>query len=134
MSFTRDRRAQAIVRSMALLIILTLLPLLVWDVSPKLFPERAHDVLAAVPLALIALVCPLYVLARRGPVQDLAKAGILAAAFLFWAANQLWPDDPRALLFNDIAIALFVVDGALAILGWPSSEPKVEPDTNPACG
>jgi hypothetical protein len=128
-----DRRSQAVVRVMALLTVLTLVPLLVWDASPRLFPNGAHDALAALPLILIAAACPIYVLARRGPAPDLAKACILAAAFLFWAANQLWPGDPRALLYNDIAIALFVVDGALAILGWPSSEPKVREDVRAAC-
>lgn len=108
------------VRAMALLTVLTLVPLLIWDISPRLFPARMHDALAAVPLILIGVACPVYVLARSGPAPDLAKACILAAAFFFWAANQLWPDDPRALLYNDIAIALFVVDGALAILGWPA--------------
>ena len=34
---------------------------------------------------------------------------MLAVAFLFWAANQLWPDLPQATPFNDIAIVLFVL-------------------------
>jgi hypothetical protein len=38
-------------------------------------------------------------------------------------ANQLWPDLPQATLFNDIAIALFVLDVFLVIIGWPTTFP-----------
>ena len=41
---------------------------------------------------------------------------MLAAAFLFWAANQLWPDSSRAMLFNDIAIGLFILDVFLVMI------------------
>ncbi len=34
-------------------------------------------------------------------------------------ANQLWPEHTAATLFNDIAIALFVLDVFLVIVGWP---------------
>ena len=97
--------------------------LLLWDVAPDLFPSRAHDFLGAAPLALIALAYLVYQIAHRPPVRDLAKAILLAIAFLFWAANQLWPDSPRATLYNDIAIALFVFDVFLVIIGWPASSP-----------
>ena len=33
------------------------------------------------------------------------KAVLLAIAFLFWAANQLWPNSPQATIYNDIAIS-----------------------------
>ena len=48
---------------------------------------------------------------------------MLAAAFLFWAGNQLWPDARCAVLLNDIAIALFVLDVFLVIIGWPPTSP-----------
>ncbi len=48
--------------------------------------------------------------------MEMAKAIMLAAAFLFWAANQFWPSLPEATLFNDIAIALFVLDVFLVIV------------------
>jgi hypothetical protein len=48
---------------------------------------------------------------------------MLAVAFLFWAANQLWPDLRQATLFNDIAIALFVLDVFLVMIGWPATSP-----------
>jgi hypothetical protein len=46
---------------------------------------------------------------------------MLAIAFLCWAANQLWPGLRRATLFNDIAIALFVLDVFLVMIGWPAA-------------
>jgi hypothetical protein len=103
----------------ALVTAVSLAPLLVWDASPRLFPDQAHNALAAVPLALIGVACWLHALVRRSSLPELLKSGALAAAFFFWAANQLWPDHPQATLFNDIAVALFVVDVLLAIGGWP---------------
>jgi hypothetical protein len=111
--------------TVAALTVLTLVPLLIWDASPQVFPDRAHDALAALPLALIGVACLLHSLVRRSPLPDLLKSCALAAAFFFWAANQLWPEHPRATVFNDIAVALFVVDVFLAIVGWPTTGPKV---------
>ena len=48
---------------------------------------------------------------------------MLAVAFLFWAANQFWANLPQATLFNDIAIALFVLDVLLVMTGWPKTSP-----------
>ena len=97
--------------------------LLLWDVAPALFPARAHDLLAAFPLALIALAYLVYQAAHRPSSKEMLKAILLAIAFLFWAANQLWPNLPQATLFNDIAIALFVLDVFLVIIGWPPTSP-----------
>jgi hypothetical protein len=97
--------------------------LLVWDAFPGVFPARSHDYIAAFPLALIALAYLAYQAAHRPPPKEFAKAAMLAAAFLFWAANQLWPDVRQATLFNDIAIALFVLDVFLVLVGWPASSP-----------
>jgi hypothetical protein len=101
------------------LTVASLAPLLVWDVSPQMFPARAHDVLAAVPLGLVALAYLIYQGARRAALMEFAKATLSALAFAFWALNQLFPSDPRATLFNDLAIAAFVLDVALIIAGWP---------------
>jgi hypothetical protein len=60
---------------------------------------------------------------RRPAPSELIKAILLACAFLFWAANQFWPALRQATLFNDIAIALFVLDVFLAIIGRPVSAP-----------
>ena len=95
--------------------------LLVWDFFPHLFPLRAHDSLAAFPLATIALAYVAYQSAHRPARLEVVKAVMLAVAFLFWAANQYWPDSPQATLFNDIAIALFVFDVFLVIIGWPNT-------------
>jgi len=84
--------------------------LMAWDVAPSRFPARAHDVLGALPLALIAVAYLAHQAVRRPRRAELGKAILLALAFLFWAANQLWPDLPAATLFNDVAIALFVLD------------------------
>jgi hypothetical protein len=53
----------------------------------------------------------------------LVKAVMLAIAFMLWAANQLWPDLRQAILLNDIAIALFVLDVFLVMIGWPAASP-----------
>ncbi len=44
---------------LALLTLLSLGPLLVWNVAPELFPVRAHGMLAAIPLTLVALAYPI---------------------------------------------------------------------------
>jgi hypothetical protein len=97
--------------------------LLAWEVNPKFFPARAHDFLAAFPLAMIAIAYLLYQSAHRPTVKEFVKAIMLAVAFLFWAANQLWPDLRQAILLNDIAIALFVLDVFLVMIGWPTTSP-----------
>jgi hypothetical protein len=116
---------QAVSRTIALVTVLTLVPLLAWDASPQAFPARAHDALAAIPLALIAMACLVHPVVRRAHGPEVAKACLLAAAFLFWAANQWWPEHPLSTLFNDLAVALFVIDVFLAILGWPAAGPQV---------
>jgi len=92
------------------------------DAAPQLFrgEARSHDVLAAFSLAMIALAYLVFQMARRPEAREMIKAILLAAAFLFWAANQFWPNIPQAALFNDIAIGLFVFDVFLVIAGWPA--------------
>ena len=109
-------------------------PLLVWDLAPRLFPARAHDGLAGTPLVLVALACVVYPIVRGAGRLDLAKALVLATGFLLWAANQLWPDAPNATLCNDVAIAAFVLDAVLIMAGF-SPEPgrqRVSSDTDVA--
>jgi hypothetical protein len=107
--------------SLGILTMATAALLLVWNLVPGRFPSRAHDLLGALPLAIVAFAALAHQVARRSGWRDLVKTGLLAAAFLFWAANQLWPDYARALLFNDIAIVLFVLDVFLVIVGWPAA-------------
>jgi len=97
--------------------------LLAWDAFPRLFPARAHNYLGAFPLAMIAFAYIVYQCERRPARMEFIKAILLAVAFLFWAANQLLPGMRLATLFNDIAIALFVLDVFLVIAGWPATSP-----------
>jgi hypothetical protein len=108
--------------------------LMAWDLFPKLFPARAHDVLGAFPLALIAFAYLAHQSVIRPERRDLAKAILLAIAFLLWAANQLWPDLPQAMLFNDLAVGFFVLDVFLAIIGWPSGHPESFPESDDGVG
>lgn len=105
------------------LTLVDVLALFVWDAFPALFPARSHDYLAAISLALIAVAYLMYQAAHRPPWKEMVKAVLLATAFLFWAANQFWPSLTEATLFNDIAIALFVLDVFLVMVGWPPSSP-----------
>ena len=75
--------------------------------------------LRAFSLATIAVAYLVYQVVHRPPGRELIKAVLLAVAFLFWAANQFWPSSPEATLYNDIAIALFVFDVFLVMIGWP---------------
>ena len=94
--------------------------LFVEDARPRLFPAGSHDALAAFSLAMIAIAYVVFQLAHGRPFAELVKTILLAAAFLFWAANQFWPSFPQASLFNDIAIGLFVLDVFFVIAGWPA--------------
>jgi len=94
----------------------SVLPLLVWDAVPQWFPPQAHLVLGALPLALTAAVFLVYRAITQAAPQVFAQTAVAAAAFLFWAANQLLADLPQAMLLNDLAIALFVLDIALVML------------------
>ena len=118
-----DRAHRAAPALLAVLTLLSVAVLLVWDARPALFPPQAHNFLGALPLALIAIAYLVYQSIRRPGPSELFKAILLAVAFLFWAANQYWPDSPRATLYNDIAIALFVLDVFFVILGWPPTSP-----------
>jgi hypothetical protein len=95
--------------------------LLTWDAFPALFPAQAHDVLGALPLVAIAIAYLVQQTVYRPGRRELFKATLLVIAFLLWAMNQLWPNIPRATLLNDLAVALFVFDLFLVIIGWPSS-------------
>jgi hypothetical protein len=115
MSLLIDRVARVVPIGLGVLTLVSLVPLIVWDTSPRLFPAAAHDILAAVPLVSIAIAYVVHKGRHRPAPAELAKALLLAFAFLFWAANQLWPQHGSATLFNDIAIAGFVLDLFLVI-------------------
>lgn len=98
--------------------LLSVVLLFVRDAEPRLFPTRSHEFLGAFSLTMIAIAYLVFQAARRAPKMEWAKAILLAAAFAFWAANQFWPNLPQAGLFNDIAIALFVLDVFLVFAFW----------------
>jgi hypothetical protein len=118
-SFKKLRRLLPLALGIVTLLAVALL--LLWDLAPQRFPARTHDLLGALPLALIALAYMADQALRRRSPGELFKALLLALAFLLWAANQFWPGSSRATLFNDLAIALFVLDVFFAIAGWPAS-------------
>jgi hypothetical protein len=122
--YTRlDRAHRAVPVVLGALTLASVALLLAWDIDPALFPAGAHALLGAFPLAMIAFAYLWYQSAHRPPLLEWVKAILLAVAFLFWAANQLWPELRAAMLFNDIAIALFVLDIFLMMIGWPASSP-----------
>jgi len=123
MYFRLDRTHRALPVFLGAVTLAGVALLMFWDVFPQLFPARSHDVIAAFPLATIAVAYLAYQVAHRPAPKELFKAILLAVAFLFWAANQLWPDLRQATLFNDIAIALFVLDVFLVMIGWPATSP-----------
>ena len=118
-----DRAHRATPVILAILTLLSVLVLLAWNIVPTRFPANAHNVLGALPLAMIAITYLVYQIVRRPRWRELVKAILLAAAFFLWAANQLWPNSALATLWNDIAIALFVLDVFLVIVGWPATSP-----------
>ena len=76
--------------------------LLARDIRPELFPFKSHGH----PVA-----------------AEMFKAWLLSIAFLFWAANQFWSEAAGATLYNDLAIALFVLDVSFMMVGWPTGSP-----------
>jgi hypothetical protein len=122
-------RERAIPLVLGAMTLASVVVLLVWDVFPGLFPPRAHDLLGALPLLLIAVAYIAYQVARRAASAELVKAFVLAVAFLFWAANQRWPDIPQATILNDVAIGLFVLDALLVIVGSPARIADEAPTT-----
>ena len=120
--YTRfDRRHRALAAVLGFLTLVSVGVLFLRDAAPHLFPARSHDFLASFSLTTIAIAYLVHQASHRPPLREMAKAILLAVAFLFWAANQLWPESAQATLLNDIAIALFVVDVFLVIVGWPAS-------------
>jgi peptidoglycan/LPS O-acetylase OafA/YrhL len=99
--------------------------LFAWDAFPARFPPGTHEFLAAFSLAMIGIAYLAFQFGRRPAPAELLKAILLAAAFFFWAANQFWPERPQATLFNDIAVALFVLDIFLGMIGRPAASPAV---------
>ncbi len=134
MNQVMDRRWRSLSLALAALTFASAVALIVWNIVPGFFPlqANAHDLLGALPLSLVAVAYTVHVAVRGASPYDLMRALILAAAFLFWAANQYWPDAPLARLWNDIAVVLFVVDVLLTMIrSEPGDVPVVVGDLGP---
>jgi hypothetical protein len=97
--------------------------LLSLDVSQGFREGEARRVVSALPLIAIALACLAFHATWTPRPLDLLKRVLLSAAFLFWAANQLFPTKGWAPVANDVAIALFVLD--LAVILWSDLQERV---------
>jgi hypothetical protein len=95
--------------------------LLAADLLPGRLPH--HEWLSALPLALIAVAYLAHQSVLRPAPRELLKTVLVALAFLLWAANVVWPEPHLAVVFGDAAIALFVLDVFLVIIGWPPTPP-----------
>ena len=122
-----SRLQRTLPASAGVLALLSVGALLICDASPRHFPANVHDTLATLPLVLAAIAFLLLQAVRRARLAEWAKATILAVAFLFWGASQIWEDRAIAMLCNDMAVALFVLDVVLVIFGWPSDIPPETP-------
>ncbi len=87
------------------------------DASAEFRESEARRIISALPLTAIALACLAFHATWTPKPLDLLKRILLSAAFLFWAANQLFPTTGWAPVANDVAIALFVLDLALILWG-----------------
>ncbi len=120
--------------TLAVVTLLSVFLLLIWDAAPQLFPAQAHLLLGAMPLALIAVSYLVYQAFEKPGPRHWIRAAILVAAFLLWAVNQLLEELPQATLFNDLAIALFVLDVFFVIIGWPAEAAHEDFAENPPHG
>ncbi len=78
---------------------------------------EAHAVLSAAPLGLIAFAYLAHQAVRKLSWMEGLQAALLAAAFLCWSVYQLFPTFAGGPVFNDVAIALFVLDVAFILNG-----------------
>lgn len=107
--------------AIASIAVLSLLPLLVWDVAPARFPSRSHDLLGATPLLAIAASYFALQVVHKPSRLGWLRATLVVGAFVAWAANQCWPRHALAMLWNDVAIALFVIDIFLSVAKAPGT-------------
>jgi uncharacterized membrane protein len=118
MSKVQSRPRRSLPIALGVVTLVSVAVLLTFDVVPRLFRAESHDLLAALPLVLVAVTYVVWKAVRSAPTEW-AKTALVALAFLFWAANLLCSNRRLASLFNDIAIAGFVFDALLMIMGRP---------------
>jgi hypothetical protein len=71
---------------------------------------RLHPWISAVPLALAGVGYALFQLQLRPSRAVLLKRLLLAAAFVFWAIDQVMPAGRVAVFIGDAVIAAYVLD------------------------
>ena len=77
MSIRLDRNRRSLPVILCVVTLLSVGVLLLWDIVPGLFPARAHEFLAALPLAMIACACLVYEAVRRPARSELVKSSII---------------------------------------------------------
>ena len=83
----------------------------------QLVPAAMHTWLSALPLALAGTAFALLQLRLKPDRATLLKRLLLAAAFVFWAVDQMLPAGRLATFIGDAVIAAYVVD-----LFWMSQD------------
>lgn len=71
---------------------------------------RLHPWISALPLALAGIGYALFQLRVRPSRAVLLKRMLLAAAFVFWAIDQVMPAGRAAVFIGDAVIAAYVLD------------------------
>ena len=71
---------------------------------------RLHPWISALPLALAGIGYALFQIQLRPPRAMLLKRLLLAAAFVFWAIDQIMPAGRLAVFIGDAVIAAYVLD------------------------
>jgi hypothetical protein len=104
-------------RGLALAALGSAVVLLGWDGLASPAATRAHRVLSALPLLLIAAAALGWQVWQRAGRATLIKTVILAAGFGCWATGQLLSAPAPSAVCNDVAIGLFVLDAALVVAG-----------------
>ncbi len=118
-----DRAGRAIPAIIGAITLATVAVLFAWDAFPARFPPRAHDVLGALPLGPDRPGLS-RVPGHPPPRAARTRKGDHAGGCLpLLGGEPALADIPLATLFNDIAIALFVLDVFLVIIGWPAGIP-----------
>jgi len=74
-----DRVHRAVPVILGVFTLLAIGVLFTWDALPGYFPAKSHDLLAAFPLAMIAIAYLVYQTAHRPPFRELLKAIMLAS-------------------------------------------------------
>jgi hypothetical protein len=73
-------------------------------------PARFHALLSSLPLALAGVAYVILQVRLKPARNALLRRLLLAAAFLFWALDQLLPPGRLAVFIGDLVISAYVLD------------------------